>query len=190
MNVRSSILGNSGSAQEVRRESLMLVEDAVKQPDISKSVQRFQLAVQEVKVKLDLAISPGIRLMPSRMVINTESTVGYNIKLKRVTPNMKLGVNSDVSTNGTVSVGIKHNLGVSKVKFTHVVKKDASHVLRKAAEKVESLTPEKKGVGKDSTDTPKSTHTKHELDLILIMIAWYIRHFVITFDLMLFCNDS
>ena len=111
VNVRSSILGNSGSAQEVRCEFLVLMEDAWKQPDISKSVQRFQLAVQEAKVKLDLAISPGTWLMPSRMVINTESTVGYNNKLKRVTPNMKLGVNSDVNADGTVSVGIEHNLG-------------------------------------------------------------------------------
>ena len=52
VNVRSSILGNTGSAQEVRREFLVLLEDAIKQPDISKSVQRFQLAVQEAKVKL------------------------------------------------------------------------------------------------------------------------------------------
>ena len=155
VNVRSSILGNSGSAQEVRREFLVLMEDAVKQSDICKSVQRFQLAVQEVKVKMEFLISPGTWLMPSRMVINTESTVGYNTKLKLVTPNMKLGVNSDVNADGTVSFGIKHNLGVSKVKLSHVVQK---YVSKEAAEKVESLTP-------------KSTYSKHELDLILIMIA-------------------
>ena len=59
--------------------------------------------------------------MPSRMVINTESTVGYINKLKRVTNDMKLGVNSDVNADGTVSVGIKHNLGASKVKLPHAV---------------------------------------------------------------------
>ena len=80
VNVRSSILGDSGSAEEVRLDILVLMEDVVKQPDISESVQRFQLAVQEAKVKLNLAISPGTWLMPSRMVINTESTVGYNNK--------------------------------------------------------------------------------------------------------------
>ena len=63
VNVRSTILGNTGSAQEVRREFFVLLEDAVKQPDISKSVQRFQLAVQKAKVKLDLAISPGTWLI-------------------------------------------------------------------------------------------------------------------------------
>ena len=82
VNVRSGILGNSGSAQEVRREILVLLEDPVKQPGVSKSVQKFQIAVQEAKVKFYLAISPGTWLMPGRMVINTESTVGYNNKLK------------------------------------------------------------------------------------------------------------
>ena len=70
-------------------------------------VQRFQLAVHEVKVKLDLTISPGTWLMPSRMVINTESTVGYTNKLKRVSPSMPLGVNSDVNADGTLEVGIR-----------------------------------------------------------------------------------
>ena len=58
VNVRSSIICSSGSAKEVRREFLVLIEDAIGQPDISKSVQRFQFGIQEAKVKLDLAISP------------------------------------------------------------------------------------------------------------------------------------
>ena len=39
VNVRSSILGDIGSAQEVKRKFLVLLEDAVKEPDTSKSVQ-------------------------------------------------------------------------------------------------------------------------------------------------------
>ena len=108
--------------------------------------------------------------MPSRMFICTESTVGYNNnKLKRATPNMKLGVNSDVNADGTVSVGIKHNLGVSKVKLPHAIQ----HVLRKAAQKVENLSSKKdvETFEKKGAETPKGTHTKHELNLILIMIA-------------------
>ena len=35
--------------------------------------------------------------MPSRMVINTESVVGYNNNLKQATQGMKLGVNNDVN---------------------------------------------------------------------------------------------
>ena len=32
--------------------------------------------------------------MPAKMIINTESTVGYNNKLKQAVPGMKLGVNN------------------------------------------------------------------------------------------------
>ena len=167
VNVRSGILGNTGSAQEVRQEFLVLLEDAIKQPDISKSVQRFQLAVQEAKVKLDLAVSPGTWLMPSRMVINTESTIGYNNRLKRVEPSMKLGVNTDVNSK-SVPVGIKHNLGKSKVSLPHtsVIKK---RVDVKKSEEVKNET-------KPQPDKPEAT--KHEVNLAVITIvvgglAWY-----------------
>ena len=41
VNVRSSIIGSGGSAKEVQSEFLVLMEDAIRQLDISKSVQRF-----------------------------------------------------------------------------------------------------------------------------------------------------
>ena len=170
VNVRSSILGNTGSAQEVRQEFLVLLEDAIKQPDISKSVQRFQLAVQEAKVKLDLAVSPGTWLMPSRMVINTESTIGYNNRLKRVEPSMKLGVNLDVNSKSK-PVGIKHNLGKSKVSLPHtsVVKKRVDF---KKSEEVKNETPLTK------PPPAKPDTSKHEINLAMITIvvgglAWY-----------------
>ena len=95
VNVRRSILGNGGRAKEAQSEFLVLMEDAIRTPDISKNVQRYQLAIDEAKVRLDFATSPGTWLMPSRMVINNESTIGYNNQLKQATPGMKLGGNND-----------------------------------------------------------------------------------------------
>ena len=171
VNVRSSILGNTGSAQEVRQEFLVLLEDAIKQPDISKSVQRFQLAVQEAKVKLDLAVSPGTWLMPSKMVINTESTIGYNNRLKRVEPSLKLGVNTDVNSK-SAPVGIKHNLVKSKVLLPHAVKQK---VIKKETPKpaVDSSDADKPQPPPSKPDT-----TKHEINLAVITIvvgglAWF-----------------
>ena len=80
-----------------RDKFLSMVEDAIRNPNISKSVQRFQLAIQSAKVRLDLAISPGLWLLPSKMVLNTESVVGYNNKLKKATTFMRIGVNSDLN---------------------------------------------------------------------------------------------
>ena len=54
------------------------------------------------------------------MVINTQSTIGYNNKLKkRVSPTMKLVVNGDIN-NIVKNVGIKHNLGRSKINLPNV----------------------------------------------------------------------
>ena len=95
VNVRSSILGEGGRAKEAQTEFLALMEDAIRQPDLAQSVQRYQLAVGEAKVRLNLAMCPGEWLMPARMIINTESTVGYNNKLKQARAGMNLGINND-----------------------------------------------------------------------------------------------
>ena len=92
VNVRSSILGEGGRAKEAQTEFLTLMEDAIRQTDLVKSVQRYQLAVDEAKVRLNLAVCPG-----AWMIINTESIVGYNNKLMQAKAGMKLGVNNDVN---------------------------------------------------------------------------------------------
>ena len=118
VDVRSSIAGSQGSAIETQRQFLSMVEDAIRNPDISKSVQRFQLAIESAKVRLDLAISPGLWLLPSKMVVNTESVVGYNNKLKKATTFMRIGVNSDLNIPVRRSA-LKHNLGSRAVKLPH-----------------------------------------------------------------------
>ena len=118
VDVRSSISGSQGSAIETQRQFLSMVEDAIRNPDISKSVQRFQLAIESAKVRLDLAISPGLWLLPSKMVVNTESVVGYNNKLKKATSFMRIGVNSDLNIPVRRPTK-KHNFGRGAVKLPH-----------------------------------------------------------------------
>ena len=60
--------------------------------------------MNEAKVRLNLAVCPGAWLMPARMIINTESTVGYNNKLKHAGAGMKLGINNAINS-GTVVDG-------------------------------------------------------------------------------------
>ena len=97
VNVRSSILGIGGRAKEAQTEFLTLMENAITQPDLAKSVQRYQLSVDQAQVMLNLAVCPGAWLMPARMIINTESIVGYNNKLMQAKAGMKLGINNDVN---------------------------------------------------------------------------------------------
>ena len=55
--------------------------------------------------RLNLPVAPQAWLMPARMMINTESTVGYNNKLKQAVSGMKLRVNNRVNPD-TKKVGL------------------------------------------------------------------------------------
>ena len=199
VDVRSSISGSQGSAIETQRQFLSMVEDAIRNPEISKSVQRFQLAIESAKVRLDLAISPGLWLLPSKMVVNTESVVGYNNKLKKATSFMRIGVNSDLNIPVRRSA-LKHNLGSRAVRLPHsgvetqetkekqVVKSNsgagAKHRTKetqvpksKASETRDSETGEAANETRDSetgeaASETKTVSTSHETNLnVLIIVA-------------------
>ena len=76
MNVRSSILGSGGRAKEAQSE--------------------FCLSGRR-----DKATGPGgvCSKIPGRLVINTESVVGYNNQLKQAGAGMKLGIKNQVNTS-------------------------------------------------------------------------------------------
>ena len=200
VDVRSSIAGSQGSAIETQRQFLSMIEDAIQNPDISKSVQRFQLAIESAKVRLDLEISPGIWLLPSKMVVNTESVVGYNNKLKKATTFMRIGVNSDLNIPVRRSAP-KHNLGSRAVKLPHsgvetrVVKSDseAGAKLRTKEKQVpKSETSDREfgdresgvaaaGVTKETSEASeaKTVSTSHETNLNVLIIvagglAWFL----------------
>ena len=97
VNSGKSILGSGGSAKEVQSEFLDLVKDAIKLPDTAKSIKRYQVAIDDAKARLNLAVCPNDWLMPARMVLNTESIIGYNNQLKQATKDTKLGVNDEMN---------------------------------------------------------------------------------------------
>ena len=105
--------------------------------------------------------------MPSNLIINTESIVGYNNELQKASENMKFGVNETVNEKSK-KVGVRHNMGGSKVKLPHAVAKPL-------------VIPKKKvSVPEVSTPTESSyTESKHETNKTAYMIAavglgWYL----------------
>ena len=188
VDVRSSISGSQGSAIETQRQFLSMVEDAIRNPDISKSVQRFQLAIESAKVRLDLAISPGLWLLPSKMVVNTESVVGYNNKLKKATTFMRIGVNSDLNIPVRRSA-LKHNLGSRAVKLPHsgvetrVVKSEKSEKSEAGAtaelEATENPAKQPEQSSEKAKLRAKTVSTSHEniLNVLIIIaggLAWFL----------------
>ena len=190
VDVRSSISGSQGSAIETQRQFLSMVEDAIRNPEISKSVQRFQLAIESAKVRLDLAISPGLWLLPSKMVVNTESVVGYNNKLKKATSFMRIGVNSDLNIPVRRSAP-KHNLGSRAVKLPHsgVETQDSGAGAKHRTKETQVVKSEKSEKGEKSEKSEKiekseksevkAVSTSHENNLNVLIIvagalAWFL----------------
>ena len=171
VNIRSGIVGNSGGAVEAQQEMLKLFESAVIEEDLATSVQRYQLAVQEAKLRLDLAIAPGIWLMPSNLVINTESIVGYNNELQKASDDMRFGVNVGVNEKSK-AVGIKHNLGDSKLSLPHV----SHHIVQKTISKKKDAEVVKPVLTNDIVDKNESSHETNKTAYMIaaIGLGWYL----------------
>ena len=115
------------------------------------------------------------------MVVNTESVIGYNNKLKKATSFMKIGVNSDLNIPVRYSV-LKHNFGSGAVKLPH------SRVERKYIEPLPSTsknnyneTKETRVVKSEKRETSeaKTVYTSHETNLNVLIIvagglAWFL----------------
>ena len=160
---------------------MRLVEDAIRNPDISKSVQRFQLAIESAKVRT--------WLLPSKMVVNTESVVGYNKKLKKATSFMKIGVNSDLNIPVRRSTP-KHNFGSGAVKLPQSgVERKYIEPLpgtskNKAKQAKQAETKETRVVKSEKRETSEVSETKtvspsHETNLNVLIIvagglAWFL----------------
>lgn len=160
MNTRSPILGKSGSARETQQEFLTLFESTIIENDISKSIQRYQLAIQNAKVQLNYALAPECWLLPSDLVVNLGSVPGYNNKLQRATHSMKFGIND---INKDLIQNTRHSMEDTKVELPHRTK---TH---------KSVDPAKPVLPPRLMSPPKT----HEINLILISacaagLAWYL----------------
>ena len=174
VNTRSSILGDGGRAKEAQREFLTLMEDAIRQSDLAKSVQRYQLAVDQAKVRLNFAVCPGAWLMPARMIINTESTVGYNNKLKQAVAGMKLGVNNEANL-GTKKAGLLPMAGgPSKINPPNSHPSNPIHKAAMAAQSPKQTSEHKAAQPPRPNDKQASEEKetpRHEINKIAVIVG-------------------
>jgi len=173
VNVRSSIIGEGGRAKEAQTEFLTLMESAITQPDLAKSVQRYQLAVDEAKVRLNLAVAPMAWLMPANMIINTTSVVGYNNKLKQAVAGTKLGVNNTLNTDTKKSALHLMDGGPSKVNPSNPIHKavmaaqDPKPAKKTPPNKVRFNLPLDDKVGEKETEKKTDDHENNKTAMIV-----------------------
>ena len=109
------------------------------------------------------------------MILNTESVVGYNNKLKKATSFMRMGINSDLNIPVRRSAP-KHNFRPGAVKLPHsgVETKNNYHET-KETRVVKSETKEKQVTKNEA----KAVSTSHETNLNVLIIvagglAWFL----------------
>ena len=150
-NTRSSIIGTLGTARNTQTDFLVLVDDAIRTLTVSNEPVKYQNAIEATKVRLNFAVARGTLLLPARMIINTESVVGYNNNLRRATDDMKLGVNNHVN-QGTKKASLRLMAGgASKVKPPN------SH----PSNKIHKQATEAQGLAPPTTQPAQTTPTEH-----------------------------
>ena len=151
-NTRSSIIGTTGTAINTQTDFLVLVDDAIRTLTVSSEPVKFQTAIELTKVRLNFAVARGVLLLPSRMIINKESVVGYNNNMRRTTDDIKLGVNNQVN-QGTKRSSLKLMAGgPSKVNPPN---SHPSNPIHKQAVQAQGLAPtDTQPTGEGVTPTP------------------------------------
>ena len=97
---RWSIVNND--AKSLQRQSVFrqLVEDTIIQSDPTVTISNMRRAIADTNVLLNLALSPGIILVPSNMIILEKPIPGYSNILTSASSKMRFGVNSKVNYVG------------------------------------------------------------------------------------------
>ena len=102
---RCPIVGQEAKSLQTQHIFHKLVRDTITQDDPVKAISDMRLAIKNTNVVLNLAISPGLILIPSDMIILKEKVAGYNNTLTLATKEMKFGVNEEVNKVTLPSVG-------------------------------------------------------------------------------------
>ena len=94
---RWPIVGQGAKSLQTQQIFHRLVKDTVAQDNPSKAISDMRKAIQDTNVVLNMAITPGIILIPSNMIILKNNVEGYNNVLTIATNAMKFGVNTKVN---------------------------------------------------------------------------------------------
>ena len=94
---RWSIVGQGAKLLQTQQIFDRLIKDTIVQDNPSKSISDMRKAIQDTNVVLNMAITPGIILIPSNMIILKNKVEGYNNVLTLSTNAMKFGVNTKVN---------------------------------------------------------------------------------------------
>ena len=92
-----SIVNKGAKSTQTQDIFRKIVGDTIIQSDVTVTIANMREAIKACNVVLNMAVSPGIILVPSNMVILAKPIPGYNNTLTSATLHMSFGVNSELN---------------------------------------------------------------------------------------------
>lgn len=94
---RWSIVNQGAKSLQTQDIFHRLVKDTIAEDDPVKLISNMRTAIKNTNVVLNMAITPGIILIPSDLIILKKRIDGFNNTLTLATGEMKFGINKDVN---------------------------------------------------------------------------------------------
>ncbi len=101
--LRFSIVGEGAKSLQTQDKFRTIVKETIAQSDVAITISNMRTAIASTNVVLNMAISPGMILVPSDLIIQKKKIPGYNNILKLATDKMKFGKNADVNYKAPAS---------------------------------------------------------------------------------------
>ncbi len=94
---RWTIVGGGAKSSQTQDVFHTIIEETIVQNDVTITISNMRTAIASTNVVLNMAISPGVILVPSDLTIQKDKIPGYNNILTLATDKMKFGKNTDVN---------------------------------------------------------------------------------------------
>ena len=101
---RWSIVGEGAKSLQTQEVFRTIVKETIAQSDVTITISNMRTAIANTNVVLNMAISPGMILVPSNLIIQKEKIPGYNNVLTLATDKMKFGKNTGVNYKAPIIV--------------------------------------------------------------------------------------
>ncbi len=101
---RWPIVGEGAKSSQTQEVFYPIVEETIVESDVKIIISNMRTAISSTNVVLNMAISPGMILVPSNLVIQKKKIPGYNNILILATDKMKFGKNTGVNYKAPIII--------------------------------------------------------------------------------------
>ncbi len=91
------IVGAGAKSLQTQDVFHTISKETIDESDVTIMITNMRTAIESTNVVLNMAISPGMILVPSDLIIQKEKILGYNNVLTLATEKMKFGKNTNVN---------------------------------------------------------------------------------------------